>query len=116
MNHVALSSGDTASFSSLSTLLESSPLGDDQIQQLVDLLLTRKDDGWQSASKGDDSASNWKKKFTEMKEQCEDGMCTNHFIQCRENSLKKKAKLSCLLTHPTIYSKTFIRSIVLSFG
>lgn len=74
MSHVASSSGDTASFSSLSSLLESSPLGDDQIQELVDMLLTRKDDGWQSANKGDDSVTNWKKKFNEMKEQCEDGM------------------------------------------
>ena len=86
MNHLASLSGDTASFSNLSTLLESSPLGDDQIQQLVDLLLTRKDDGWQSTNKGDDSASNWKKKFTDMKEQCEDGMCTSCFLQYMGNS------------------------------
>ena len=74
MSHMASSSGDTTSFSNLSSLLESSPLGDDQIQELVDMLLTRKDDGWQSANKADDSVTNWKKKFNEMKEQCEDGM------------------------------------------
>ena len=67
-------SGDTASFSDLSVLLECSPLGDDQIQELVDMLLTRKDDGWQSANKTDDSVTNWKKKFNEVKEQYEDSM------------------------------------------
>lgn len=39
------------------------------------MLLTRKDGGWQSASKTDDSVTNWKKKYTEVKEQWEDGMC-----------------------------------------
>lgn len=54
--------------------MESSPLGDDQIQELVDMLLTRKDGGWQSANKGDDSLASWKKRFSEVKEQWEDGM------------------------------------------
>jgi len=38
------------------------------------MLLTRKDGGWQPANKSDDSAANWKKRFTEIKEQCDDGM------------------------------------------
>lgn len=49
-------------------------MGDDQIQELVDMLLTRKDGGWQSANKSDDSVTNWKKRFTDIKEQCDDGM------------------------------------------
>lgn len=54
-------------------------MGDDQIQELVDKLLTRKDGGWQSANKGDDSVANWKKRFTEIKEQWEDGMYVVHY-------------------------------------
>ena len=67
-------SGDTASFNDLSILLEFSPLRDDQIQALVDMLLTRKDGGWQSANKADDSIASWKKRYNEIKEQWEDGM------------------------------------------
>ena len=49
---------------------------DDQIQELVDMLLTRKDGGWQSANKADDSVASWKKRYNEIKEQWEDGMLT----------------------------------------
>jgi len=49
-------------------------LRDDQIQDLVDMLLTRKDEEWQSASsKNDNSAVAWKKKYEDIKEQFEDG-------------------------------------------
>jgi len=70
-----LFTGDhTATFSDLSALLETSPLRDDQIQNLVDMLLTRKDGEWQSAnSKNDNSAVAWKKKYEDIKEQFEDG-------------------------------------------
>ena len=40
---------------------------DDQIQALVDMLLTRKDGGWQSANKADDSIASWKKRYNEIK-------------------------------------------------
>lgn len=56
--------------------MEFSPLRDDQIQELVDMLLTRKDGGWQSANKADDSVASWKKRYNEIKEQWEDGMLT----------------------------------------
>ena len=68
----------TATFSDLSGLLETSPLRDDQIQDLVDMLLTRKDGEWQSAnSKNDNSIVALKKKYEEIKEQFEDGELCN---------------------------------------